>query len=141
MQIDSSVPRKASRRHPTLLFGLLGLLLFILTACQQVPPAEQPLEMQLAWGETIYRLECARCHDQDRSAPELRSENMLSYRDAQALYEFNRRYMPLDKPGALRDVDYWDVTAYILAEEGLLLLPDEFALGPDTAEAVNFLPD
>jgi mono/diheme cytochrome c family protein len=115
-------------------------LLWFLAACQNVPPAEQPLEQQLAWGATVYRLECARCHDPERSAPELTAQNMLTYGNAHSLYEFNRMYMPLDKPSALREVDYWDVTAYILAEEGLLLLANETMLGPENAEAVNFMP-
>jgi hypothetical protein len=48
--------------------------------------------------------------------------------------------MPLDKPGALSAQDYWDVTAYVLANSRMLLIPKQTALGPDTAKQVKFLP-
>ncbi len=124
-------------------FFLIAIVCFslLLSACQAQEPPRHRVEMQLAWGATVYRLECARCHDRGRSAPVLRAENLIPHRNAHHLFEFNRELMPLDNPGGLPDPYYWDVTAYILAAEGMLDLSGEKVLGPETAEAVDFLPD
>jgi mono/diheme cytochrome c family protein len=96
--------------------------------------------MQVTWGATIYRLECARCHEPGRVAPVLTQERLIRYNNAYALFEYNRQNMPLDKPGALPEQDYWDVTAYILANAQILLLSEQVVLGPEIAEQVNFVP-
>jgi hypothetical protein len=117
------------------------LSLLLLTSCQQEVTPLAAQEMQVAWGATVYRLECARCHDPDRAAPVLQAETLISYRNAHNLFEYTRRTMRLDKPGALPEPYYWDVTAFMLAANGMLNLPADTALGPETAEQVNFVPE
>jgi mono/diheme cytochrome c family protein len=116
-----------------------AVLLLLLAACSPQPRQLSDLEQQTAWGQAIYRWECARCHEEDRIAP-LFAERLITYRSAQNLYEFNRTYMPLDKPGALPETDYWAVTAYLLEAYGMLHLDEMEELGPDNAEEVIFLP-
>lgn len=115
------------------------LYLLVLAACttqpQEQPPASEQ-SMQIAWGTAIYQQECARCHDPGRVARELVAARLILHHNAHRLFEYNRQYMPLDKPGALRAQDYWDVTAYTLAREELL--PSGVVLGRETAEQIDF---
>jgi hypothetical protein len=97
-------------------------------------------DMQTNWGLAVYRLEFARCHDPGRSAPQMNTQNLMGHGNARNLYEFNRSTMPLDKPGTLPDAYYGDVTAYLLAAEGLLALPSHLILDQSTADEVHFLP-
>jgi hypothetical protein len=119
--------------------GLIVLLAVVLPACTPAPEQLSNQEIQTAWGEAIYRWECARCHEEDRVAP-LFAERLVPHRDAASLFEFNRQFMPLDKPMALPDYDYWAVTAYLLADFGMLDLQDDTELGPENAGEVIFLP-
>lgn len=112
---------------------------WLLVACQSPPPPPGDA-MQLTWGGTIYRLQCARCHEPGRVAPVLTEERLLRYGDAEQLYAYIHENMPLDKPSALPDQDYWDVTAYVLANADLLFVPRQKALGPDIAAQVDFIP-
>jgi mono/diheme cytochrome c family protein len=121
-----------------LLLCVILLAGWLLGGCGAVETPPQGEKMQVIWGETVYRLECARCHDPGRVARVLTEERLSQYRDAAALFDYTRKNMPLDKPGALPEQDYWDVTAYLLANAGML--PGRIGLGPATAEQVDFLP-
>jgi mono/diheme cytochrome c family protein len=115
--------------------GLFGCLL---VACSAAEPSHQGEQMQVTWGATVYRQECARCHAPGRVAPVLTEERLVRYEDAPNLFAYTQKNMPLDKPGALPEQDYWDVTAYILANAHML--PGRIILGPGTAEQVDFTP-
>lgn len=121
-------------------FILVGLLAPLLATCSAPAATPAGRDLQTAWGGAVYRTECARCHDPGRGAPELTAERLVRHGNAANLFEYNRQWMPLNEPGALPERDYWDVTAYILAEAGMLNLPPQTVLGPETAERVNFLP-
>jgi mono/diheme cytochrome c family protein len=108
----------------------------LLVGCSTPPPPEAGERGQVAWGATIYRLECSHCHNPGRSGPTLTAQQLADYGNAQALYEYVRTEMPLDKPGALPNQDYWDVTAFLLANQWML--PGEIRLTPGNAEEVRF---
>src|SRR5438128_12600168 len=123
-----------------MLLCVSGLLGWLLAACSATQPPQQGEPMQVTWGATVYRLECARCHQPGRVAPVLTQERLVRYHNAQKLFAYIRQYMPLDKPDALPEQDYWDVTAYVLANAQILLIPKQTALNPATARQVNFIP-
>lgn len=112
---------------------------WLLVACQSAPPPPGD-PMQVTWGATVYRLQCARCHAPGHVAPVLTAERLIRYGNAHDLYAYIEQTMPLDKPSALPEQDYWDVTAYILANADMLLVPTLKPLGPDIADQVSFLP-
>lgn len=127
-------------RSGLLLLWVSSLLVCLLVSCSvtQPPPPGDP--MQVDWGATVYRLECARCHEPGHVAPVLTEERLVRYHDAQQLFAYIRKAMPLDKPGALPEQDYWDVTAYVLKNANLLLISPQTALTPATSGQVNFTP-
>lgn len=127
-------------RSGLLLLWVSGLLAWLLVACSATQPPPPGDSMQVDWGATVYRLECARCHEPGRVAPVLTQEHLVRYHDAQQLFAYIRKAMPLDKPGALPEQDYWDVTAYVLKQANLLLISPQTALTPATAGQVNFTP-
>jgi len=43
--------------------------------------------------------------------------------------------MPYDAPGSLDEQTYWDILAFLLAENGML--PEGVVLGPETAPQVE----
>jgi mono/diheme cytochrome c family protein len=45
------------------------------------------------------------------------------FRNAQDLFRFVRTQMPKNKPGSLRDADYWAVVNFLLAAQGATLPP------------------
>lgn len=116
--------------------GLALLVGGLIAGCGTPPPPEPGEHGQVAWGATIYRLECAHCHNPNRTGPTLTAEQLADYGSAEALYTYIRQTMPLDKPGALPNQDYWDVTAFLLANQGML--PGEIHLTPANAEQVQF---
>lgn len=133
----SFVLRRTSATHirTAALVAVTALLAGLLAACS-TPPAPPGDAMQVAWGATVYRLECARCHNPDRVAAPLTEERLARYRDAATLFAYIQETMPLDKPGALPEQDYWDVTAYLLANAQML--PGQLTLGPGSAGRVDF---
>ena len=86
-------------------------------------------------GKQLFAQHCARCHGaggRGGSAPELvggtaplnsarpdRTIGLL-WPYAPALFDFNWRAMPMDKPGMLTADDAYAVTAYLLFAEGLI---------------------
>jgi mono/diheme cytochrome c family protein len=115
------------------LVGLVGLLV---TGCRSTPPLLEPGEMQAGWGEAVYQMECARCHNPSRVAP-LTPAQIITYRNAENLFHYISETMPLDKPGALLAYDYWAVTAYLMTATNVSM-PKELVLGPETAAEVGF---
>lgn len=101
---------------------LMVVAILLVAGCRAPQPAPEEDEMFAAWGEAVFRLECARCHESDRVAP-LTETRLVTYRDAENLYEYIRETMPLDKPGALPDYDYRAVTTYLLVEGAREIVP------------------
>jgi cytochrome c len=120
--------------------ALCALLGWLMTGCGAAQPPTPGDPLQVTWGATIYRLECARCHNPGRSGPVLTEARLVRYPNAEELFVYIRQNMPLDKPGALPEQDYWDVTAYLLAMNGLLAVPEQAVLNADSAHQVDFTP-
>ena len=80
---------------------------------------------QLTRGETVYQLECARCHAPNlsggESSPALTgSEFMMTYEGLTVndLFERVRTSMPQESPGRLSRHQYVDVVAFVLGKNG-----------------------
>lgn len=101
---------------------LATFVLALLVACRPAPPQHGEREELAVWGQAVFRLECARCHEADRVVP-LTETRLISYRNAQELYEYIRETMPLDKPGALPDYDYQAVTLFLLGGGAQEVIP------------------
>lgn len=86
-------------------------------------------------GKAVFAQHCARCHGaggRGGSAAELVGGSAaltaprpdktigLFWPSAATLFDFNRRAMPMDKPGSLTPDEAYAVTAYLLAAEGLI---------------------
>jgi hypothetical protein len=99
---------------------------------------QSALRQQSGWGEAVYAVNCARCHDSGRSAGQLSSTRLVtSFADAAALQRFVARKMPYDRPGILPQADAWAVTAWLLERNRLLRLRRDYLLGPKTAASVR----
>jgi cytochrome c len=95
---------------------------------------ETALRQQSGWGQGVYSVNCARCHDAGRSAGELTGTRLVaSFSDAATLQRFVLRAMPYDRRGILTPADSWAVTAWLLDRNGLLQLRHDYLLGPKTA--------
>jgi mono/diheme cytochrome c family protein len=117
---------------------VLALAGLLAVACRSPEPILRQPDVQAGWGAAVYQIECARCHDPQRVVP-LTVERLVPYRNAENLYAYISETMPLDKPGALPDYDYWAVTAYLM-HASAVELPADAVLGPDTAAQVGFTP-
>ena len=124
--------------------GAAGLLAAALSVALAEPAARAYTPEQVAAGQQVYARSCAGCHGargegagpDDPEAPLLVGRRGLSgFRDAQELYEFTADTMPQDQPGSLPAQQYWDVIAWLLAENGLPG-PGQ-PLGPPTAASVS----
>jgi hypothetical protein len=60
---------------------------------------------------------------------------LTGFRNAQELYEFTVDSMPQDEPGSLTSEQYWNVLAWVLAQNGLSGPGDP--LGPGTARGIS----
>jgi cytochrome c len=92
-------------------------------------------------GERTYRRQCARCHGahaqgKDDQFHGLRAQALVGrnalpceprpaqrlrarrFRTAKDVYDFASASMPADEPAILDADEYWDVVAYLLAENG-----------------------
>jgi alcohol dehydrogenase (cytochrome c) len=107
---------------------MAALALSLATAAAQQASAQEPasyLEAQAANGGSAYNRWCAACHQADMSgsfeAPELAGPNFVNFwggRPASELIEVVSS-MPPDEPGSLGEGVYTNVTAYILARNGI----------------------
>lgn len=94
-------------------------------ALARVKVTESYTSAQAARGASVYAQSCAKCHGaglQGESGPALTGQVLkttFGAGTAEPLYDFISRQMPLNAPGSLNDRQYLDLTAYILAENGL----------------------
>jgi len=123
-----------------------------------------PGQGSYAQGRTIYANKCAACHGTDMATPvkgtgaaALRGgrgslasgkpqktvESYWPY--ASTLFDYVRRAMPFNAPGSLNDDEVYAVTAYILAEGGII--DQDVVINADTIAKVampnrdGFIPD
>jgi mono/diheme cytochrome c family protein len=98
---------------------------------------------QVAAGQQVYVANCVGCHGDrgqgagpdDPEAPLLIGPRGLTgFRDALDVYQFTVDSMPSDKPGSLPPDDYWNVLAWLLAENGYSA--PGAPLGPATAPGI-----
>ncbi len=101
---------------------------------EEAQPAENQAA-QIANGESVYRTECAQCHEPGRTGPELDTEALAAYGTAGELFAYTQSTMPPAAPGSLSDQQYWDVTAYLLSTRALL--PAETPVGPETGDEIE----
>ncbi|HLH22485.1 MAG TPA: cytochrome c [Chloroflexota bacterium] len=124
--------------------GAVGLLAAGCWVAQAGPAARAYTPEQVAAGAEIYASSCASCHGArgegaGRSAPDaplvVGPRALTGFRNAQELYDFTTDSMPQDAPGSLTDEQYWDVVAWLLAQNNI---SDASApLGPSTAPGIS----
>ncbi len=90
---------------------------------------------QITNGESVYRTECAACHEPGGTGPELDTAALAAYGTASELFAYTQSTMPPAAPGSLSDQQYWDVTAYLLSTRALL--PAETLVGPETGAEIE----
>ncbi len=56
---------------------------------------------------------------------------------ARGLFEFTSAAMPQNTPGSLKEQEYWDILAHVLAVAGIAA--PGVPLGPETAEGVRLV--
>jgi mono/diheme cytochrome c family protein len=127
-----------SRHTSFVIFALAGALVLISLSRVSVraqTPADDDAKIwagvytseQAARGKNIYEAYCTRCHGLNLlggrqggvGGPALKDTNFWVSWERQplsALYGKIQRTMPADSPASLREDDYTDVTAYMLAE-------------------------
>ena len=120
--------------------GLVGLLAVGLWGALAAPAPRAYTQDQVTAGGQVYAASCANCHgargEGSADSPLLVGPRALTgFRDAQELYQFNKDSMPQDLPNSLPDQQYWDVTAWLIAQNGLSL--PEGGLGPGNAAGVS----
>jgi alcohol dehydrogenase (cytochrome c) len=94
-------------------------------------------EAQAANGATSYAASCATCHGaqlQGQSGPSLTgprfAATLQSYGTGQAMFDFISKQMPLNAPGSLTPSVYYNISAYILQQNG-------YPSGAQTLDATN----
>jgi len=83
-------------------------------------------DAQAQAGRTLFHTQCAVCHGdklEGKSAPALAGDQFLSVSqyqqlNADYLYRFMSKHMPLNAPGSLSKTQYLDALAYILQVNG-----------------------
>jgi len=116
--------------------GLLGWWFWSRTPPQgESPAAVDARAEQVAQGKRLYEQNCASCHQQGGIGPELTALVLSNYRTADRLFRYVSRAMPYNAPGSLDEQTYWDILAFLLAENGML--PEGVVLGPETAPQVE----
>jgi len=75
---------------------------------------------QVARGEQLYQQRCAVCHQPGGIGRDLTASLLATRGTALRVFTDIRTTMPYDDPGSLPEQDYWDVTAYLLSDRGLI---------------------
>jgi cytochrome c len=81
-----------------------------------------------------YEGSCSQCHGsnlEDGFSAKLSKPVLAGYDTALELFEYLRAAMPKGAAGSLSDQEYFDITAYLLAKQGLL--PEGQVVDPDSA--------
>jgi len=125
-------------------WGAVALLAAALWTTLADPPARAYTPEQVAAGEQVYRNSCGACHgtrgegagpDAPEAPAVIGPRALTGFRDGQDLYDYLADSMPQDNPGSLPAEDYWNVLAWLLAQNGLS--GPGPSLGPATASGVS----
>ena len=115
--------------------GVAAAGLFALTATVGVQPARAFPPDQVARGEGVWNNVCAQCHGPDSTNDDapllLRPDSLRRFPHAAAAFKYVSESMPSETPGSLTQEEYWDVIAFLLANNGVGA--GDAPLGPDTA--------
>ncbi len=122
-----------------------GLALLVLPAVVGAAVAQSVgfTQAQVDAGHTEYRRSCLDCHGAELDDGEFGGAPLRgsSFKDnwfggtADFLFDFMKANMPPDRPGALTDVTYANLMAYILSRNGIA--PGGTALPADPAALAN----
>jgi cytochrome c len=124
--------------------GAVSLLAAGFWVAQAGPAARAYTPEQVTAGAEVYAASCANCHGTrgegaGRGAPDaplvVGPRALTGFRNAQELYEFTVDSMPQDEPGSLTSEQYWNVVAWMLAQNGISAPGDP--LGPETARGIS----
>ena len=108
------------------------------TAKPEPPTTEPQAPHQVTAGMKAYDDHCARCHGAnlvDGFAAKLSKPTLVKHATAQKLFSYIRQNMPRGNAGSLSDQEYYDVTGYLLFQQGLLE-PDQ-VVSADTASSIT----
>lgn len=119
---------------PTASFVGLCILISMLGGCKQ--PSLPNAAEQFARGAELYQVHCAACHEIERGiGPRLTADVLATRMSAQSLFTYNRLNMPYEAGNTLSQQQYWDITAYMLVQNGLL--EKEIHLGENNAASFS----
>jgi PQQ-dependent dehydrogenase (methanol/ethanol family) len=99
--------------------------LVLLGPASRAAPAGGFTAAQAARGGAVYMQSCSECHGahlEGQAGPPLTGESfdaLYGQGTAAELYDFTSRQMPQNAPGSLTQAQYLDVTAYLLARNGM----------------------
>lgn len=97
---------------------------------------------QAATGRTTYQANCVSCHGaalQGGVGPALIGGTLGARFDtAASLQVYIAAAMPMTAPGSLSQTDYWNLTAFLLQQNGIA--PDGTAIGPGNAAGISLAP-
>jgi len=96
--------------------------------------APGPAEQKIAGGG-LFEKHCAKCHGvlgkgKDGVPPVVGEGALSRFNTAQEVFDFVSKEMPKDKPGSLKEGEYWAILSFDLKANGIAV--DE-ALGPHNA--------
>jgi mono/diheme cytochrome c family protein len=118
--------------------GVVAAGLFALTATTGVQPAQAFPPDQVERGAAVWNNVCAQCHGPDSTNEDapllLRPDSLRRFPHAAAAFKYVSESMPSETPGSLTQEEYWDVLAFLLANNGVS--EGDSPLGPDTAAGV-----
>lgn len=118
--------------------GAAAAGLLVLTASIGVQPARAFPPDQVTRGEGVWNRVCAECHGPDSTnldAPLLlRPDSLRRFPHAAAAHKYISESMPSETPGSLTQEEYWDVIAFLLAQNGVG--EGDAPLGPETAATI-----
>ncbi|SRR5579884_2296990 len=124
--------------------GVVALLAAGAWAALAGPAARAYTPDQVAAGQQVYAASCAACHGERGQgampdAPDapllIGARALTGFRDVQDLYDYTIDAMPQDDPGSLAPEQYWNVLAWLLAQNGLS--GPGAPLGPATASGIS----
>jgi cytochrome c len=96
--------------------------------------APGPGQQKVAGG-ALFEKHCAKCHGAlgkgKDDAPAVVGEGALSrFNTAQEVFDFISKEMPRDKPGSLKEGEYWAIVSFDLSANGI---EHDEAIGPQNA--------
>ena len=115
--------------------GAMAAGVLIVAASISAQPARAVPPDQVQRGQDVWNRVCAECHGPDSNNPDapllLRQDSLRRFPNAAAAVKYISEKMPEENPGSLAPEEYWDVLAFVLANQGLA--EGDAVLGPDTA--------